>query len=175
MTNGTAQTNHLIIMAISAPPLTPIQNESTRSGVSLPFADQHHPIAPTPGKQPMLTLSRDAQRLSWNWLVLGFMVLFHVGAIAALFFFSWPVLIVAITLHVIAINAGIGMGYHRLLTHRGYQVPKWMEHLLAVCATLSLEGGPLVWVTTHRVHHQLTDRPGDPHSPQDGGWWSRKR
>jgi fatty-acid desaturase len=64
------------------------------------------------------------------------------------------------------------MGYHRLLTHRGYAVPRWLEHFLAVCATLSLEGGPLVWVATHRVHHQLTDRPGDPHTPHEGGWWS---
>jgi hypothetical protein len=117
-------------------------------------------------------LSRDVQRQSLNWLILGFMVLFHVGAIAAVFFFSWSALIVAVALHVIAINVGIGMGYHRLLTHRGYQVPRWVEHLLAVCATLSLEGGPLVWVTTHRVHHRQTDRPGDPHSPREGGWWS---
>jgi stearoyl-CoA desaturase (delta-9 desaturase) len=64
------------------------------------------------------------------------------------------------------------MGYHRLLTHRGYKTPKWLEHTLAVCATLSLEGGPLVWVATHRVHHQITDRPGDPHTPREGGWWS---
>jgi len=120
----------------------------------------------------MLALSRDAQRLSVNWLILGFMVLFHVGAVVALFFFSWSALMVAVMLHVIAINAGIGMGYHRLLTHRGYQVPRWMEHLLAVCATLSLEGGPLVWVATHRVHHHHADRPGDPHTPHEGGWWS---
>src|SRR6202142_1302247 len=85
----------MIIMAISVPSLTPIQDDSTRTDVSLPSADQDHPIALTPGKPPMLALSRDAQKLSMNWLILGFMVLIHVGAIAALFFFSWPVLIVA--------------------------------------------------------------------------------
>jgi hypothetical protein len=160
-----------IRMAIRVPSLIPIQNEAD---VSLPSTGQDLPIALASGRsQPaMLALSRDAQRLSLNWLILGFMVLFHVGAIAALFFFSWSALIVAVALHVIAINVGIGMGYHRLLTHRGYQVPRWMEHLLAVCATLSLEGGPLVWVATHRVHHQHTDRPGDPHTPREGGWWS---
>ena len=91
-----------------------------------------------------LALSRDAQRSSVNWLVLGFMLLFHLGAIAALFFFSWSALAVAVVLHVVAINAGIGMGYHRLLTHRGYQVAKWLEYLLAVFATMALEGGPVV-------------------------------
>ena len=151
----------------SVPSLAPIQDVSVGQ-----LTLSRHLLARAPGKAPTLALSRDAQRLSLNWLILGFMVLFHVGAVAALFFFSWPALMVAVVLHIIAINVGIGMGYHRLLTHRGYQVPRWMEHLLAVCATLSLEGGPLVWVATHRVHHQHTDRPGDPHSPREGGWWS---
>jgi fatty-acid desaturase len=64
------------------------------------------------------------------------------------------------------------MCYHRLLTHRGYQAPKWLEYLMAVCATLSLEGGPIFWVATHRVHHQHSDREGDPHTPREGGWWA---
>lgn len=117
-------------------------------------------------------LGRSFQQRSMNPIVSAFMVLFHVGAIAALFCFSWSALVVAVVLHVIAINVGIGMGYHRLLTHRGYRVPLWLEYAFAVCATLSLEGGPLVWVATHRVHHQKTDVPGDPHSPHDGGWWA---
>src|SRR5208283_4925970 len=50
--------------------------------------------------------------------------------------------------------------------------PKWLEYAMSVCATLSLEGGPIFWVATHRVHHQHTDREGDPHSPREGGWWS---
>src|ERR1700684_256141 len=134
-------------MVLSVPPLMPpIQNESVRADVSLPSSGRERPIASE--KPAMLALSREAQRLSLNWLILGFMVLFHVGAVAALFFFSWSALMVAVMLHIIAINAGIGMGYHRLLTHRGYQVPRWLEHFLAVCATLSLEGGPLVWVAT---------------------------
>ncbi len=43
---------------------------------------------------------------------------------------------------------------------------------MAVCATLALEGGPLFWVAVHRIHHQCSDRPGDPHSPRDGAWWA---
>jgi len=67
---------------------------------------------------------------------------------------------------------GIGMGYHRLLTHRGYKTPKWVEYFLTLCATLALEGGPIFWVATHRIHHQFSDRDGDPHSPRDGKWWA---
>jgi hypothetical protein len=54
------------------------------------------------------------------WTTAIFMAIFHLGAIAALFFFSWINLIVAVALYVLAVNCGIGMGYHRLLVHRGY-------------------------------------------------------
>ena len=107
-----------------------------------------------------------------NPLTTSVMVAFHIGAIAALFMFSWKALAVALVMYWVAGSLGIGMGYHRLLTHRGYKCPKWLEYFLTVCATLALEGGPIFWVATHRVHHQLTDKPGDPHSPRDGGFWA---
>jgi fatty-acid desaturase len=107
-----------------------------------------------------------------NWTTSFFMFAFHIGAIAALFFFTWKALALAVVLWWIAGSLGIGMSYHRLLTHRGYKTPKWMEYFLTVCGTLALEGGPIAWVATHRVHHQNTDKEGDPHSPQDGGLWA---
>lgn len=107
-----------------------------------------------------------------SWLTLGVMVAFHAGALAALFFFSWQRVLVAAVLYVVAINVGIGMCYHRLLTHRGYWVPKWLEYLMTTCSTLALEGGPIFWVATHRVHHQFSDHQGDPHTPLEGGWWA---
>jgi len=94
-----------------------------------------------------------------------FMGLFHVGAIAALFFFSWKAFLVSMFLWWVSGSLGIGMGYHRLLTHRGYKTPKWVEYVLTTCATLALEGGPIFWVATHRIHHQHSDQEGDPHSP----------
>ncbi len=100
------------------------------------------------------------------------MILFHVGAVAALFFFTWKAFFVAIFLWWISGSLGIGMSYHRLLTHRGYKTPKWVEYFLTWCATLALEGGPIFWVATHRIHHQFSDVEGDPHSPIDGKWWS---
>ncbi len=107
-----------------------------------------------------------------NWLTTSFLIVFHAGAIAALFFFSWKAIAAALLLHWCGICFGISMGYHRLLTHRSYKVPKWMEYFFAVCGTLTLEGGPIFWVATHRIHHQFSDRDGDPHSPNDGGFWA---
>lgn len=78
-----------------------------------------------------------------NWVTAIFMGLFHVGAIVALFFFTWKAFFLAAFLWWVSGSLGIGMAYHRLLTHRGYKTPKWVEYFLTVCATLALEGGPI--------------------------------
>ena len=107
-----------------------------------------------------------------NWLTAIVMVLFHAGAIAALFLFNWRAFLVAVFLYWFATGLGISLGYHRLHTHRSYAVPRWLEYMFAICGSLTLEGGPISWVATHRIHHQRSDRPGDPHSPREGFWWS---
>lgn len=107
-----------------------------------------------------------------NWVTSTVMVLFHLGAVAALFFFTWKALFVAAFLWWLSTSLGIGVCYHRLLTHRGYKTPRWVEYLLTVFATISLEGGPIFWVATHRIHHRFSDQEGDPHSPRDGKWWA---
>jgi stearoyl-CoA desaturase (delta-9 desaturase) len=110
------------------------------------------------------------QKINWtNNIVFG---LFHLGALAALFMFSWRACAVAMFLYWMTTGLGISMGYHRLHTHRSYQVPLLMEYFFAVCGALTLQGGPIFWVATHRIHHQSSDQPGDPHSPRDGGWWA---
>ena len=119
-----------------------------------------------------LRMGREHQEDRINWITAIFMGLFHVGAIAALFCFSWKNLAVAMVTYFFAINVGIGMSYHRLLTHRGYKTKKWVEYFITACGTMALEGGPIFWVATHRVHHQNSDQEGDPHTPHDGTWWA---
>ena len=121
-----------------------------------------------------LRMGREHQQGRINWITTIAMGLFHVGAIAALLplFWSWKNLSVFFIMYFFAINVGIGMAYHRLLTHRGYKTPKWLEYFVTACGCLALEGGPIFWVATHRVHHQNSDQAGDPHTPHDGTWWS---
>ena len=107
-----------------------------------------------------------------KWLTTIVLTAFHAGAVAALFYFRWPSLVTAVCLTWVAGGLGISMGYHRLLTHRSYRVPLFLEYFLALCGTLALEGGPIFWVGTHRIHHQYADQRGDPHSPRDGAWWA---
>src|SRR6201982_832176 len=80
-----------------------------------------------------------------TWLTLSVIIFFHAGSLAAFFFFSWSRLAVMAVLYVLAINVGIGMCYHRLLTHRGYQTPKWVEYVMSICPTLSLAGSTTSW------------------------------
>jgi stearoyl-CoA desaturase (delta-9 desaturase) len=120
-------------------------------------------------KQRVVAISR---HIGVNWFTAIILALFHIGAVAALFMFSWRNLAVAAILYYVATGLGISMGYHRLHTHRSYKVPLWLEYFFALCGSLTLEGGPIFWVATHRLHHQFSDLPGDPHSPNDGAFWS---
>ena len=95
----------------------------------------------------------------------------HAGR-GGFWYISWTNVIVAVALHWMAVGFGISMGYHRLHTHRAYKTSKAFEYFFAVCGTMTLEGGPIFWVATHRIHHQKSDQQGDPHSPRDGAWWA---
>jgi sn-1 stearoyl-lipid 9-desaturase len=107
-----------------------------------------------------------------NWEVTPVLMLFHVGAVAALFFFSWSGLFLALFLFWLTGGLGLSMCYHRLLTHRSFKTSKWFEYFLTICGATALEGGPLLWVAIHRKHHQFADKDGDPHSPREGMWWA---
>src|ERR1700691_1919029 len=131
-------------------------------------------MAPTvsPEKSRNIEVIEFPEKQKLNWPTTLVLVLLHIMAVAALFTFSWANLGVTLFLLWFATGLGISMGYHRLHTHRSYQVPRALEYLFAVCGALTFEGGPIFWVATHRVHHQKSDRPGDPHSPREGAWWS---
>ncbi len=64
-------------------------------------------------------------------------------------------------------------GYHRYFSHRSYKTSRWFQFVLALGATFTAQKGALWWAAHHRVHHKLSDMPGDLHSvKQSGFWWS---
>src|SRR5438045_1258625 len=83
-----------------------------------------------------------------NWSTASAMFVFHVLAVVALFNWSWVGFAAIFVLFYISGSLGIGMGYHRLLTHRGYTTPKAVEYFLTVCGALALESGPISWAVT---------------------------
>jgi fatty-acid desaturase len=106
-------------------------------------------------------------RLDWTYV--AFITLFHAGALAAPFFFSWGNLALCAVFYVIS-GLGITFGYHRMMTHKSFQSPKWFERIWATAGSLALEGGPISWVSTHRLHHKESDQPHDPHNINLGFW-----
>ena len=128
--------------------------------------------------------------LKWSnvdWVILGWMLLIHVGAAAALVLtvwslatgspalesvFTWKALGAAVFLHWLTCSIGVCLGYHRLLSHRSLKVVAPVRFLTTLAGVISGEGSPLNWAATHRVHHARSDKEGDPHSPLEGAWWS---
>jgi stearoyl-CoA desaturase (delta-9 desaturase) len=114
--------------------------------------------------------TRWATGLDWTSAI--WLGVIHLGAVAALFFFTWKALGLFLLLSWLTGGLGVCLGYHRLLTHASFKTFPWMRRLLALLGSLSGEGPPITWVAVHRLHHRHSDAEGDPHSPQDGGWWS---
>ena len=118
-------------------------------------------------------MQNEATNKSINWPTLITLAIFHLLAVVALFNFSWTNFWIMLGLWWLTASLGVGIGYHRLLTHRGFKTSKPVEYVLTFLATLSLESGPIQWVATHRLHHAFTETPvKDPHTPRDGIFWS---
>lgn len=107
-----------------------------------------------------------------NWRDLAIIVVCHLLAIPALFMFSWQNVAVMLIGNWIVGSLGVGLGYHRLLTHRSFKAPKWLEYILTIFASMSLQNEAYKWVATHRLHHQFTETDKDPHSTKPGFWWA---
>jgi stearoyl-CoA desaturase (delta-9 desaturase) len=63
---------------------------------------------------------------------------------------------------------GTTIGFHRYFTHRGFETGTAVKVVLAVLGCMTMQGPLTQWVTDHRKHHALSDKPGDPHSPHVG-------
>src|SRR5438876_36772 len=103
-----------------------------------------------------------------DWPTVLWISLMHLGALAAPFTFSWTGLALVALLYWLTGGIGICLCYHRLLTHRSFQLVKPLEYIFTFLGGLATQGGALSWVGWHRMHHQFSDEPSDPHSPRDG-------
>ncbi len=120
---------------------------------------------------PRTELPRSQRRLKPG--TTGFMVVLHVGAVAALLpaYRSWQGLVVLLVLYWATV-LGVTLGLHRLVAHRGFEAPRWLERLLVLMGTLACQSGPIEWVGLHRHHHLFSDQPNDHHDAGRGLWWA---
>ena len=137
-------------------------------------------VAPQAKTAPVRTVKPAALASGWakhfpdgvDWPVTLWMIGMHVGAVVALWHFTWIAFATFLFLHFVTACLGITLGFHRLLTHSSMQVVKPVKYFVSMCGMLSAEGSPLMWVANHRKHHALSDQEGDPHSPNEGFFWS---
>lgn len=78
-----------------------------------------------------------------------------------------PVLYIAVLGHIT--NVCITLYLHRGATHGGVRYHPIAEHFMRFWLWLTTGVVTKEWVAVHRKHHAHSDRPGDPHSPQEEG------
>ena len=106
------------------------------------------------------------------WFLVA-IVFIHAIALTALlpYVFAWWCIPLVLAGNFIFGSLGINLGYHRMLTHKAVSFPSCIERLFVLCGVCCLEGSPLWWACVHRIHHQHSDDPGDPHSPTESFFW----
>lgn len=99
--------------------------------------------------------------------------LIHLFALAALipWLFSWTGVIVAVLGLYFYGTLGINIGFHRLLSHRSFSCPSWLEHFFVVQGACCMMHSPAKFVAFHRMHHRYSDHEQDPHSPRNSLIW----
>ena len=121
------------------------------------------------GRRPPLPPSQRKLKMGTT----SFMLVMHVGAVFALLprFWSWQALVAFGVLYWVTV-LGVTLGLHRLVAHRSFEAPRWVERLLVLMGTLACQSSPVEWVGLHRHHHKYSDQPNDHHDAGRGLWWA---
>ncbi|MCP3904248.1 MAG: acyl-CoA desaturase [Planctomycetes bacterium] len=85
--------------------------------------------------------------------------------------FTWTA-VITMAIGVFIFGQGINLCYHRLLCHRSFVVPGWLERVFVVVALCCFQDTPGKWVAIHRYHHHHADEQHDPHSPLVSFLWA---
>ena len=100
-----------------------------------------------------------------QYLLFLFQLIAHTGLMLLFIYGTWKEIFVSFVIYYTLATVGVSMTFHRLLSHRSYNPPRWFEILGSVLGTLSLIGSAIGWVAIHKQHHRHSDLNLDPHSP----------
>ena len=111
-------------------------------------------------------------RIRWDYAAT--IAFYHAAAALAIvpYFFSWTGLISALLGLYVFGGIGINLCYHRLLAHRSFACPRWLERCFTVLGVCCVQDGPIRWAAIHRRHHQYSDEQFDPHTPFVSFFWA---
>ena len=81
--------------------------------------------------------------------------------------FRWVDVLLLVSMYTLC-AFGTTIGFHRYFTHKGFEARLPVKVTLGILGCMTMQGPIIQWVTDHRKHHALSDKPGDPHSPHVG-------
>ncbi|HET8845569.1 MAG TPA: hypothetical protein VFN35_29145 [Ktedonobacteraceae bacterium] len=99
-----------------------------------------------------------------RYVVLVFVVVPFLATLFAIWLFwqravHWSDLILLVSGYTLVI-LGVGMGFHRMLTHSSFRPHPIVKVLLLLLGSMALEGPALEWAATHLKHHAHADQEG---------------
>ena len=115
-------------------------------------------------QQQQSFMRRQWKKNGTKWAVVFFICSIPVASIGAVFFWSWYGLLAFVLLS-IATGMGVTLGFHRYLTHKGFETSYSVRILLTLIGQQAFEGSAIDWVANHNKHHKYSDCEDDPHSP----------
>jgi stearoyl-CoA desaturase (delta-9 desaturase) len=116
------------------------------------------------------TTEKPALARGEQWRRASIFVLSHIAVLGAFWSgVTWQAAVLCAVLF-FARLWGVTAGYHRYFSHRTYKTSRAFQLFLALLAQSSSQKGVLWWAAHHRVHHKLSDQPGDVHSPRRHGF-----
>lgn len=95
----------------------------------------------------------------------------HISIIPMILYGSWYHWLIAVFVYFLNGCLGMTMAYHRLLSHRAWKCPKFLEKVFVMFAGIGMTGSAISWIAIHRAHHRFNDTDKDPHSPLFKGWF----
>ncbi len=119
--------------------------------------------------------STNAQKgaIRWDALKSIWLFLMIIGGIAAITLTpNWGGVLVFLGTTAVTICAGHSVGMHRLLIHKSFQTPKWLEYILVWLGTLVGMAGPFGMIKAHDMrdwHQRQSECP--PHPSHGASFW----
>jgi len=113
-----------------------------------------------------------------NWSTTLALCVLHVAALIVLpvyLYVATPsIVLIAMALGAyVACTLGVTAGYHRLYSHRSYEIRSRLVEALILCSgTLTLQESVFTWAHHHRRHHAFVDTDDDPYSINKGFWYA---
>jgi len=104
-------------------------------------------------------------------VLLIFQLLAHLALIPMILYGTWWQWAIVLIVYFLNGCLGMTMTYHRLLSHKSWSPPTWLEYLFVFFATIGLTGSAIAWVAVHRKHHAFVDTEKDPHGPTIRGYF----